>query len=1462
MIIAGASGAGQTNIAYYNPGSAGTYSDTWTAGSSSNWTSSLVSFSATPPATANPFTSTLLAASEYPFSIPDGLGVTGIGVTIYGHQTGTDGSYLTLTMRNPTNPSPTLDFNLPAIDGPVTVGSVSETWGQALTAAFINGGSLAFQIQAISPNPSVGLNFYIYDVAVTVYLTPYPPQNFNYVKTYEQNNGGVLTLALDAASFLWQEDVINNPGVLSSIDLDILPNTFGDSVTAYGREFFAFGDQNWGTDTPVNYDGTDIVRTSQDGPGAPISAVANGSGFTIAPSATGLVQSPAVSAQNYLWSAGSSSKTAGNVLTLFSSVVDDPTFTTPYPGDPDDYRNLHVGDTVYLSGFDSVDGTVINGTYAITFVGTVGAHWGTSPNLYSIFQVNMPVSKSTRKYNNSQPDGMYQKTNTLGTTTSPIVGLIDGGSATIAGAGVAGYDGTWDVLSIPNSSNFDITNTSLTLDVATYSYTVDLLTNPLSTDPIIGQLVTVSGCNNGGVVLDVAAQPITGVTISSPGTGTFTVAVTSTDLSSQPETGKAYTSQSSFVFDPGAQFIGTATDPILGNSGGGTVTVAGQIAEGARGVVCLFLTDDGYLTAASEPFFFSTGASTSTITVTQVPVGPSNIVARWIAMTGAGGANYFVLPTPPTPSQTSTVINDNTSTQATFNFSDAALLAGFAIDIQGNDRFAIVKLSPSLGCFFYASRMFYWGELAKIQNFLNMGFDGGSPGVIETPSIGSISQGQTTTTLTAVINDNSIPVVCVSGTDLGTVTITDSQGNTYETAESYGATSAFAAYMFYALNVAATNALQIEVSWVNGSNTPDMLVQVVENVFAIDTAVVANGTGTAVAAGALTTASPKEIIIGFAAGGAALTATTGSEIQNIDSHKASSTQQYESEIGTFNSEWTQGASDAWIAISAAFQSPSSVPNGWTANYGTAAVTYYPAGAISTDAKTGWSYLMVSAGSGASAQGYISGMSQQSAFQDAYGVAIVQPNTKYGVRLQMKSTGGTGTINVELYSASSPVPSLALASFSIPNTGGIFLKYILSMNNKLPAVIPSDAVLRVYMVSSSNGLQVKVDELEIFDLANPYNGTQLRVSYANDPESFDGVTGVVGCASQNSQNIKSLFELYDDLYIVKSSSMLATQDNGITEPNEWDVREVSNIVGTPSVHGVCYGEEWALIVNTNGLYGFSGGEPVKISQEIQPIFDLIPVGAASSMWIANDISRKEVYIGVPLPTPNQWLPNAPSNPNPTSPNVLLVMNYRELNTIGALISQAAIRQSLMGTLRSWDLARKWTIWQIPSPYGNFVTRPDNSQQMFFGNGVSNSKIYELGPVDQPSTGQDDGVPINSTYCTYGFIKSEAGAPNPQLGSHRYVFDYATLHMTGAGYLNPTAIPEDVNSPYIDALPQLPLYNPNLGGDMQLPLNETAFRLFLQFSTNAIGNWFSLSRVIMSLRMEPWAPIPGGGVIGTS
>ena len=39
-----------------------------------------------------------------------------------------------------------------------------------------------------------------------------------------------------------------------------------------------------------------------------------------------------------------------------------------------------------------------------------------------------------------------------------------------------------------------------------------------------------------------------------------------------------------------------------------------------------------------------------------------------------------------------------------------------------------------------------------------------------------------------------------------------------------------------------------------------------------------------------------------------------------------------------------------------------------------------------------------------------------------------------------------------------------------------------------------------------------------------------------------------------------------------------------------------------MHGVGIGEEWVVIARRTGLYLFDGGDPVKISQEIQPTWD--------------------------------------------------------------------------------------------------------------------------------------------------------------------------------------------------------------------------------------------------------------------
>src|SRR5580692_1591390 len=72
--------------------------------------------------------------------------------------------------------------------------------------------------------------------------------DFNYVKTFAETDGGVLTLALDKNGTLWQEDVNGAPGILTSVYTGIEPGSFARSVTEDDREFIALSNLTYGTD--------------------------------------------------------------------------------------------------------------------------------------------------------------------------------------------------------------------------------------------------------------------------------------------------------------------------------------------------------------------------------------------------------------------------------------------------------------------------------------------------------------------------------------------------------------------------------------------------------------------------------------------------------------------------------------------------------------------------------------------------------------------------------------------------------------------------------------------------------------------------------------------------------------------------------------------------------------------------------------------------------------------------------------------------------------------------------------------------------------------------------------------------------------------------------------------------------------------------------------------------------------
>src|ERR1700678_1751575 len=273
------------------------------------------------------------------------------------------------------------------------------------------------------------------------------------------------------------------------------------------------------------------------------------------------------------------------------------------------------------------------------------------------------------------------------------------------------------------------------------------------------------------------------------------------------------------------------------------------------------------------------------------------------------------------------------------------------------------------------------------------------------------------------------------------------------------------------------------------------------------------------------------------------------------------------------------------------------------------------------------------------------------------------------------------------------------------TGAILLAEFFS-------AVPSDLEYRIYGVNLAPADDILIDRTEPFDLSQPVLSTQLRGSYENNFEAFDDVTGNLGVGVENQQPVTNAFELFDNLYIIKSGSFVETSDNGVTEPDGWTVKEVSNKVGTPSIHGVDVGEGWALIAGLAGLYIFEGGKPQKISPEIDPLWNTINWTYGYTMWLRNDTNNRRILIGVPLPTPNQWMPNFPVNENPVQPNVVLMCNYKELMSAGALQSEGSIRQGYTGQLRSFQFGRRWSVWSIEAAYADFITREDTTEPLFY------------------------------------------------------------------------------------------------------------------------------------------------------
>ena len=509
------------------------------------------------------------------------------------------------------------------------------------------------------------------------------------------------------------------------------------------------------------------------------------------------------------------------------------------------------------------------------------------------------------------------------------------------------------------------------------------------------------------------------------------------------------------------------------------------------------------------------------------------------------------------------------------------------------------------------------------------------------------------------------------------------------------------------------------------------------------------------------------------------------------------------------------------------------PLGWTPD-----PTFAPGG---TDEESfvvwGAAYSIVGNGSTATR-----GLMTQGAVQDALGAPRIQAGTDYTVRARCarNATLVQGTLHVHLYSASGGINTTGLQLTATQLTTN-YVEYSAELTAPL-TTIPGDLVLRVYAdgTPNSNG-QFYIDCIEIYPTAQPVNASLVRASRVEDPESYDGIDGMLSVAENNGQAIRAAFLLRERLYFVKEHSLHVTQDDGTNEPALWSMSEVSRRVGTPSVRGVGIGEDWVVIAHRTGLYLFSGGEPVKISQEIQPTWNTINWQYAQTLWVTVDTKERRIYVGAPFGSA-------------TTPNRVLMLDFHDLNSASDIESRPPVNITYTGRKTATDNSRKWSAWSIAANCCSLIEQQNGTAVAVFGGGLpgvggggATGKIYQLSDAQY----SDDGTAIPSYYTTH-FFPERAVESALGLGAHRKLFNYLTMYVEGAGNLALTSFVDSESVP--TSQQPLGMSSPGLK-DLELPINILGERVAFQVGTSQAGAWFKLQRFVPSVRVDPWAPVRG-------
>jgi len=653
-----------------------------------------------------------------------------------------------------------------------------------------------------------------------VYPTPFPAGGSSsfvpstvYTKSFVTSTGDIKNLTMDSNGVLYVEDVTNNPGVYTTL-FTSTPGSYCRSCTAFGREYLAISDGLHGQEVPLQYDGTYLDRVTQNGPA--VAPVVNSISL---PSVTMVVTSARIDTvasivttgkfrqynpvddTYYAWSTITVTLTTPDTsLTIGQSVTITGNSQSYFNSVPSVIQSI-VSSTVFVCEFYSgsyltgtggsfpVPGVTIQRGNNIVSVTTSTAHGlqvgyqaqitgvtasviGTSISSIVVNNENLPglATVNTSTAHGLAPgedvtitgvtavavgggiSSAVRNSGSVTITTASAHGVVPGAVIVIAGVTDTSFNGTYTVASVPNPTQICF-YVSSTTNSTSGSGTVSI-SWPIPDNTPTPTYFTVETC---------------------PTATSFQVQVTTGD-------GTWTTGTVSFAWNGIYYVVGVQSStsftyqhygPNATSTSLGTVTPYGQCAPGIHLMQVLYLTRQGaILTPSPSVSFVSNGGQY--VSVNNIPIGPSNIVARILAFTGAQPnvpgelPPFFYLPVPAQLEgqtvSTATQVDDNTTTSVLLDFSDNSLYAGLGISTPGNMLANQIVLDGALGFGKYSSRLVTWGQRNYVQNLNNMGFDADTTGITSPQGWTVATVGGTTISLTSRPAGAQWQITCPSTT--------------------------------------------------------------------------------------------------------------------------------------------------------------------------------------------------------------------------------------------------------------------------------------------------------------------------------------------------------------------------------------------------------------------------------------------------------------------------------------------------------------------------------------------------------------------------------------------------------------------------------------------------------------------------------------------------------------------------